>query len=459
MLLIHPNDNVEVSPENGQKYARCDLSPGEKVIKYGYPIGEASLPIRRGEQVHSHNMRTCLTGSGSFCFRGTVPPPKQTREGTFLGYRRPDGSVGIRNEIWILPTVGCVNGTARRLAEMTGAKAFTHPWGCSQLGGDLLTTQRTLSGLAKNPNAAGVLILGLGCENNTLESFLEVLGEYDPRRIRFLVTQEAEDEIEQGLALLAELAEYRDSFRREPCPISSLRIGLKCGGSDGYSGLTANPLVGRVADRIAEYGGAALLTEVPEMFGGEQVLLDRCTSREVYDRAVSMMQGFRDYFIAHGEGVADNPSPGNVKGGITTLEEKSLGCVQKGGSVPVTDVLTIGEQIRESGLSLVSGPGNDIVAVTTLAASGAQIILFTTGRGTPLGGPVPTVKVATNRALAERKPAWIDFGAGALAEGGSFEELTDGLFEEVLKFAEGKLTRSEINGTQEISIFKDGVIL
>ena len=459
MILIHPSDNVLVSPENGQKYARRRILQGEAVIKYGYPIGEATETIELGAQVHSHNLRTRLSGIGCYAYNGTVSLKAPTRSGSFLGYRRQDGSVGIRNEIWILPTVGCVNGAAKRLAALTGAKAYTHPWGCSQLGGDLLTTQRTLAGLARNPNAAGVLILGLGCENNTMESFLSVLGDYDPRRVRFLVTQDCEDEIEQGLRLIGELAEYRDSVRREICPISSLRIGLKCGGSDGYSGLTANPLVGRVADRLAEYGGAVLLSEVPEMFGGEQILLDRAVSREVYDRAVDMMQGFRDYFTRHGEGVSENPSPGNVKGGITTLEEKSLGCVQKGGTVPVTDVLTIGEQIKTPGLSLVSGPGNDIVACTTLAASGAQMILFTTGRGTPLGGPVPTVKIATNRRLSESKPRWIDYGAGALAEGADFDTATDELFDLVLRIAEGKDTQSEINGTQEISIFKDGVIL
>ena len=459
MILIHPSDNILVSPTDGQKYARRAIEAGERIIKYGYPIGEATKAIEKGEMVHSHNMKTRLSGVGEFTFRGTAKLKEPTRSGSFLGYARPDGTVGIRNEIWILPTVGCVNGTAKRLAEMTGAKAYTHPWGCSQLGGDLLTTQRTLAGLAKNPNAAGVLIVGLGCENNTMESFRRVLGDIDPRRIRFLVTQESGDEIEEGLKLIAELAEYRDSFSRTPCPISSLRLGLKCGGSDGYSGLSANPLVGRIADRLCDYGGASLLTEVPEMFGGEEVLLDRCVSREVFDRASSMMQGFRDYFVSHGEGVSENPSPGNIEGGITTLEEKSLGCVQKGGSVPVTDVLTIGEQIRCGGLSLVSGPGNDIVAVTTLAASGAQMILFTTGRGTPLGGPVPTVKIATNNRLAERKPLWIDYSAGKLAEGASFDDEADKLFRLLLEIAEGKETRSEINQTQEISIFKDGVIL
>ena len=459
MILIHPNDNILVSPTDGQKYARRAIEAGERIVKYGYPIGVATEAIKKDEMVHSHNMKTRLSGIGQFHFHGTVEQKPPSRSGSFLGYPRPDGTVGVRNEIWILPTVGCVNGTAKRLAELTGAKAYTHPWGCSQLGGDLLTTQRTLAGLAKNPNAAGVLIIGLGCENNTMESFRRVLGDVDPRRFRFLVTQQESDEIEQGLRLLAELAEYRDSVKRTPCPISSLRIGLKCGGSDGYSGLTANPLVGRIADRICEYGGSALLTEVPEMFGGEEVLLDRCVSREVYDRAVSMMQGFRDYFTSHGEGVSENPSPGNVEGGITTLEEKSLGCVQKGGAVPVTDVLTVGEQIRCGGLSLVSGPGNDIVATTTLAASGAQMILFTTGRGTPLGGPVPTVKIATNNRLAKHKPLWIDYNAGALAEGASFDDEADELFALLLRIAEGKETRSELNQTQEISIFKDGVIL
>ena len=459
-ILIHPDDNVEVSLASGQKVARRAIPRGGVVVKYGFPIGKATVDIPAGEWVHTHNMKTRLTGEESFSAPQTfaVYSPKKTDK-TFLGYRRPDGSVGIRNEVWIIPTVGCVNGAARKLAELTGAVAFTHPFGCSQLGGDLLTTQRVLAGLIRHPNAAAVLVLGLGCEENGIGRMKEVLGDVDPRRVAFLNTQDCTDEIEEGRAILSDLFAYADTFRREPISLSALRIGLKCGGSDGFSGITANPLVGRVAERFADVGGAALMTEIPETFGGEKVLLDRCVSPAVHADAARMMRAFREYFLSHGEGIADTPSPGNRAGGITTLEEKSLGCVQKGGRIPVTGVLGYGMTPDSGGLWLVDGPGNDIVAVTNLSAAGAHLILFTTGRGTPLGGPVPTLKISTNSPLAKRKPGWIDFDAGTLAEGADPAQAARELYDLVIRTAEGLLCRSEINQTREISIFKDGVIL
>ena len=456
-MIINKLDNVEVNLKDGHKYALCDIAEGENIIKYGNPIGHATAPIKKGEHVHTHNVKTNLSGNLEYTFNEDYIPPVVTpTERTFLGYRRRDGRVGIRNEIWILPTVGCVNKIAEQIAAATGAHAFTHPFGCSQLGEDQTVTQLILRGMVNHPNAAGVLVLGLGCENNNIEVFKSVLGEYDGERVKFLVAQEVEDEIAEGIKIVEELKAYAATFVREPQPLSSLVIGLKCGGSDGYSGITANPLVGRLSDKHIAGGGSCILTEVPEMFGAEHLLMQRCESREIFERTVSLINDFKDYYARHNQVIYENPSPGNKKGGITTLEEKSLGCVQKGGMGTVTDVLDYGDTVRRGGLSLLNGPGNDIVAVTNLMAAGAHIILFTTGRGTPLGSAVPTVKIATNSALAERKSGWIDFSAGKILEG---EDLTDELYEYIIRVAEGEETKNELHGFREISIFKDGVTL
>ena len=376
-----------------------------------------------------------------------------------MGYLRKNGDVGIRNELWIVPTVGCINSVVRALAEKSGAKGLTHPYGCSQLGGDLLTTQRFLCGLIRHPNAGGVLVLGLGCENNGIGQLKAALGEYDPKRVRFLNLQDCEDEEAEALALLDELKAEMAGDKRVPVSLSKLRIGVKCGGSDGYSGITANPLVGRVADLFFAQGATLLMSEIPEVFGAEQLLLDRAQDREVFDRTADMIRAFRQYFIDHGEGIADNPSPGNVAGGITTLEEKSLGCVQKAGRVPLCGALDFGERPEGGGLYLVNGPGNDMVAVTALAASGAHLILFTTGRGTPLSAPVPTLKISTNTALAEKKPHWIDFDAGVLLNGADPQQVAAALYTLCLSVAEGQPPKAEAAGAFDIAIFKDGVTL
>jgi len=373
-----------------------------------------------------------------------------------MGYVRENGDVGIRNDIWIVNTVGCVNKVAERIAAATGAYHFPHPFGCSQLGDDQSVTQKILKGMVNHPNAAGVLVLGLGCENNNIELFRSVLGETDERRVKFLIAQEYDDEVAEGIRLVEELKAYASTFKRTPVSVSKLRVGLKCGGSDGYSGITANPLVGRFSDKLIAAGGSCLLTEVPEMFGAEHLLMQRCESREVFDKTVALINDFKDYYTRHNQVIYENPSPGNKKGGITTLEEKSLGCVQKGGLSPVVDVLNYGDTVRKQGLSLLNGPGNDIVAITNLMAAGAHIILFTTGRGTPVGSAVPTVKIATNHSLAERKAGWIDFDASPTLDGNSLE---DELFDYVIKVAEGEQTKNEIHGYREISIFKDGVTL
>lgn len=459
-MLIHEKDNVEIRVEDGHKTARRDIRAGEYVVKYGLPIGRAVCDIRRGEHVHTHNLKSALEEGTAYRYapRDYGIRPAECAD-TFKGYPRKNGDVGIRNEIWIVNTVGCVNGVAQELARRTGAYCFPHPYGCSQLGDDHAYTMRILRGLIRHPNAGGVLVLGLGCENNQIDALRAFLGEYDPLRVRFLSCQDCDDEIEAGVAMIRELQAYADSVPPRSFPVSRLRVGLKCGGSDAYSGLTANPLVGRVSDRLVSYGAACLLTEVPEMFGAESLLTERCENEEVYRRAVQMIEDFKAYYRRHGQVIYENPSPGNKAGGITTLEEKSIGCVQKSGFSRITDVLRCGETVRRPGVSLLDGPGNDGVAITNLCAAGAHLILFTTGRGTPLGAPVPTLKIASNAPLYRRKPGWIDFDASPCLSGTSWEERTDALYRLVLETASGAPAKNERNGFREIAIFKDGVTL
>ncbi len=458
-MQINKLDNVDINLENGHKYALRDIKAGENIIKYGSPIGHATANIKKGDHVHTHNLKTNLSGNLEYAYNykdyGVTP---QATDLTFAGYLRENGDVGIRNDIWIVNTVGCVNKVAQQLAEKTGALYFPHPFGCSQLGDDQATTQLILKGMVNHPNAGGVLVLGLGCENNNIGEFKKVLGPYDPQRVKFLNCQDAEDEIEAGIALIEELKAYAANFKRQSLPVSKLRIGLKCGGSDGFSGITANPLVGRLSDRIISYGGSCVLTEVPEMFGAEHLLMERCENEAVFQKTVALINNFKDYYTRHNQVIYENPSPGNKAGGITTLEEKSLGCVQKGGLSKVVDVLDYGDTLTKNGLSLLNGPGNDIVAVTNLMACGVHIILFTTGRGTPVGAPVPTVKIATNHALAKKKKNWIDFDASPVLQG-KMEETTDALLQYIIQVADGKQTNNEKYGYREISIFKDGVTL
>lgn len=455
-MIIHKLDNVEVHLEDGHKYALRDIRAGENIIKYGNPIGHATTDIKKGEHVHSHNLTTNLSDMLEYRYEPVcVQREKVDTERTFLGYVRANGDIGIRNEVWIINTVGCVNKVARTLSKRTGAVCFEHPFGCSQLGDDQAMTQKILKGLVNHPNAAGVLVLGLGCENNNIGEFQKVLGGYDEKRVRFLNCQDVENEIEVGVAIIRELQAYAETFKREPVPVSKLKLGLKCGGSDGLSGITANPLVGRVSDRLISYGGSCVLTEVPEMFGAEHLLMQRCKDEETFQKTVALINNFKAYFKKHGQVIYENPSPGNKAGGITTLEEKSLGCIQKGGDSEVVAVLDYGDILTENGLSLLNGPGNDMVAITNLTAAGVHMILFTTGRGTPLGGPVPTVKIATNHELAEKKANWIDYDASGLLT----KDLTDDFFDYILSVASGEETKNEKNDYREISIFKDGIVL
>lgn len=456
-MLISPLDNVDINLEDGHKYAARDIAEGENIIKYGNPIGHAICDIKKGEHVHTHNTKTNLSGNLEYTYEPVFYDiPEEDKNKTFMGYIRENGDVGIRNEIWIVNTVGCVNKVAEEIAKATGARCFPHPFGCSQLGDDQLTTQKVLAGMVNHPNAAGVLVLGLGCENNNIDVFKGILGEYNPKRVKFLVCQDYEDEVAEGIKVVEELQAYADTFKRTEVPVSKLRIGLKCGGSDGYSGITGNPLVGRLSDKVIAMGGSCVLTEVPEMFGAEHLLMQRCENEEVFKKTVALINDFKDYYTRHNQVIYENPSPGNKKGGITTLEEKSLGCIQKGGLSKVVDVLDYGDRLSKCGLSLLNGPGNDIVAITNLMAAGVHMVLFTTGRGTPVGGAVPTVKIATNHNLAVRKANWIDFDASPCLEG---NPLTNELFDYIIEVANGKETKNEMHGYREISIFKEGVTL
>lgn len=455
----------------GHKLALRAFEPGESVTKYGFPIGRTTAPVKRGAWVHSHNLRTALDGLIDYRYDPAEPSP--VHPGTmpkFLGYRRANGRVGTRNDVWVLNTVGCVNFAAEAIARGAGERfkdvvdgvyAFGHPFGCSQLGDDLRNTQRILAGLMRHPNAGGVLVLGLGCESNQMQQLLALAGDVDRSRLRFFNTQDVVDEREQGVAAVAELVERMTSDQRVECPASELLLGHKCGGSDGFSGITANPLVGRIADRLTALGGGVILTEVPEMFGAEDVLMNRAANEAVFRDVVAMIDDFKKYFLSHDQPIYENPSPGNIAGGLTTLEEKSLGAIQKGGRATVTRVLRYGEPAATGGLSLLEAPGNDGVSCTAMVASGATILLFTTGRGTPLGFPVPTIKISSNSDIARKKPHWIDFDAGPLLDGAAtMDDLGAALFALILEVASGVArTNNERNGYREIAIWKEGVTL
>jgi len=456
----------------GHKAAITAINKGGCIIKYGMPIGHATFNIKAGAHIHTHNLKTNLSRTIKYQYHRALKtdvPVKKQAQYTFQGYVRTDGKVGIRNEVWIIPTVGCVNQTAWRLErqakELFGDKvddihAYNHNMGCSQLTKDFERTQRILSGIINHPNAGAVLVLSLGCENNNLEQFIPLLGNYSKNRIKFLVTQEVEDEYEEGIKLLKELVDYASTFEREEVPANKLVLGLKCGGSDAFSGITANALVGRVNDKVTRFGGTTILTEVPEMFGAETLLMNRAVNEDTFNLIVNLINNFKKYFIKYNQVIYENPSPGNKKGGISTLEEKSLGCVQKGGTAPVVGVLDYGEQVSSKGLNLLTGPGNDQVSCTNLVASGVQMILFTTGRGNPFGAPVPTVKIASNTKLWGLKRHWIDFNAGDLLHGKSLKRLEDDLLYYLLELASGKVkTQNEIYNYKDISIFRDGVIL
>ncbi len=490
LIQIHPDDNVAVALAEiaageqlaagqstvralepiprGHKLALRPIEGGEAIVKYGCRIGSATKPIPAGAWVHTHNVKTELSEHAGYTYAHTQTPLPRLDARTFEGFERSDGAVGIRNELWILPTVGCVNCIAQRIVQenqdlvrgtVDGLYTFPHPFGCSQMGDDHAQTRKLLAALARHPNAGGVLILGLGCENLTMDQFREELGEWDDNRVKFLVCQQVGDEFAAARALLEQLSDYAGAFRRTEISASRLIVGMKCGGSDGLSGITANPTVGVFSDALISLGGTTVLTEVPEMFGAEALLFNRCADAAVFQKAVDMVNSFKQYYVRHGQVVYENPSPGNKDGGITTLEDKSCGCVQKGGSAQITDVLAYADRVKAKGLNLLSGPGNDLVSTTALAAAGVHMILFTTGRGTPFGAPVPTLKISTNTALYQKKPGWIDFDAGSVAEGETLPEAGARLLEQVLFVAGGMRTKTEINNAREISIWKDGVVL
>lgn len=491
LLRITPKDNVAVALEPlskgsvvtvdgltltcqseipaGHKIALYDIPKDGHVIKYGFPIGHAKEAISAGEHIHVHNLHTLLSSELSYTWHPTHPSIMPVEPATFMGYPRQDGRVGVRNELWILPTVGCVNDIAKALEReaqcllgdgVETVYAFPHPYGCSQMGDDQENTRHILADLATHPNVGGVLVLGLGCENSGVAEIEKRMGDYDKSRVRFLVCQTVEDEMTEAMKLLTELANHMRKEVRVPCPASKLVVGLKCGGSDGFSGITANPVIGGFSDLLVAQGGTTILTEVPEMFGAETILMDRCDTEELFHKTVALINDFKRYFEEHHQTIYENPSPGNKAGGISTLEDKALGCTQKSGFAPVVDVLKYTQQVKTPGLNLLSAPGNDLVAATALAASGAQIVLFSTGRGTPFACPVPTVKISTNSNLAQRKHGWIDFNAGALlSEGKTLPQLSEDLMSYVLNVANGQKVCSEANGFHDLAIFKQGVTL
>lgn len=493
VIQIHPKDNVAVALHElkagmtvqagtymvrvtqnipqAHKFALQDIPSGSAVVKYGNPIGIAKEDIKAGDWVHVHNIHTGLGDLNRYHYEPVLREEEkdtgcESADEGFMGYRRADGRAGIRNEIWIIPTVGCVNDVVRKIEKLarkaTGFEeihAFNHPYGCSQLGEDQEHTRKILADLIRHPNAGAVLVVGLGCENSNIDVLKEYIGEYDARRVQFLVAQEYEDEVEEGVNRIRELVPYVQNSKQEKISLSELVIGMKCGGSDGLSGITANPSVGRVSDLLIARGGSSILTEVPEMFGAENLLMNRCESREVFDKTVELINHFKEYFLANHQPIYENPSPGNKKGGISTLEDKSLGCTQKSGSAVVRDVLKYGECVKKKGLSLLEAPGNDMVAATTLAAAGAQVVLFTTGRGTPWACPVPTIKISSNSELFAKKKNWIDFDAGTLTQGGSVEKKGEELLQYVIRVASGEKTKSELAGFHDMAIFKQGVTL
>lgn len=459
----------------GHKIALKDIKKGDKVIRYGYEIGAAAEDIKKGEWVHSHNLKTALKGKIDYHYEPQFDKIKRSEKvPNFLGYKRENNKVGIRNDVWIINTVGCINKVVEKMAFKAEAKhqslieaglidsihAFPHPYGCSQLGGDLENTQKALAGLVNHPNAAAVLVVGLGCENNLIEDFKKYIGDYNKKRVKFLNLQDVEDDMEIAESLLDELLAYAKDFKQEEIPLSKLKIALKCGGSDSFSGVTANPLLGKISDKIASYNGISILTEVPEMFGAEKILMNRAKDKKTFNKVVKLINDFKDYFLSHDQEIYENPSPGNKAGGITTLEEKSLGCTQKGGTGIVNDVFFYGEQVEGQGLNLLESPGNDLVATTALTIAGAHLVIFTTGRGTPFGGAVPTIKVSTNNKIYAQKRNWFDFNAGQLLAGKDMETLTEEFFDYIIQVASKKIkTKNEINDYREIAIFKNGVTL
>ena len=489
-IKINENDNVAVAldviPENttvnvagndvtttmeipaGHKFALVDMPEATPVIKYGFRIGNTTAAVKKGEWIHTHNLKTGLGDLLDYTYEPDFAEEKFTEDVTFMGYNRKNGKVGVRNEIWIIPTVGCVNNVASKIAELCkdlvrenieAVCAFPHPYGCSQMGDDQEHTRQILANLINHPNAGGVLVLGLGCENSNIDVLKGYMGEIDTDRVKFLVSQESDDEIAEGVEIVKGLAEYVSQFKREPISVSKLIVGMKCGGSDGFSGITANPTVGRFSDILVSKKGTTILTEVPEMFGAETLLMNRCANEELFNKTVDLINDFKNYFKSHNQTIYENPSPGNKKGGISTLEDKSLGCTQKSGSAIVKGVLAYGEIVSTPGLNLLSAPGNDLVASTALAASGAHIVLFTTGRGTPFACPVPTMKISSNSRLAGKKDNWIDFNAGVVAEGEDLDITGQRLFDEVVAVASGKEVKSEQAGFHDMAIFKQGVTL
>lgn len=481
LLRLHPKDNValalrplpsgaRVSVEGislftrdpipyGHKVALVSIPKGGRIIKYGYPIGRAVRSISPGEHVHVHN-----TESGRA--HGDTARPVIREESsliprfpqdTFLGFRRQDGRVGVRNHVLVMASVHCVNGGVERIGrEVPGVVALPHIYGCSQLGEDLAQTRRVLEGYVSHPNVGATLIVGLGCEALPTRELVDGLRDRG-YRVELLLLQEiggSRAAVRKGKELAAELLGEVGKLRPEPVPLSELVVGVECGGSDAWSGVTANPAVGAIADALVAHGGTVILSEVTEFIGAEHILAARAISPEVGKailRAVARREG-----VAVEMGVdlrGAQPSPGNMEGGLTTIEEKSLGAIVKGGTTPVREFLGYGERPSARGLVVMDTSGNDLESVTGMVAGGAQVVLFTTGRGTPVGNPiVPVIKISSNTPLYERMRDDLDFDAGSILRGEPPTSVAARLAALLLEVAGGRPTQAEVWGHREFAI-------
>jgi galactarate dehydratase len=462
-----PGSNVVARDEipSGHKIATQPIEPGEAVLKYGQVIGLASAPIHPGEHVHLHNL--AMQDSDvmhEFAAEGRPTPllPESERR-TFEGYVRPDGQVGTRNYIGIITSVNCSATVSRAIADgfnrggglagfdnVDGVVALTHGTGCaiSTKAEGYQFLIRTLSGYAKNPNFAGILMIGLGCETNQIEPILEKFGLAEGPLLRTMTIQRlggTRKTIETASEIIREMLPLANAMQRTTVPLSGIKLALQCGGSDGYSGISANPALGYAADLLVQHGGTAVLSETPEIYGAEHLLTRRAQSPAVAQKLMDRIEWWRDYTVKNNAELNNNPSHGNKAGGLTTILEKSLGAVAKGGTMPLAAVYEYAEPIDQSGFVFMDTPGYDPVAVTGQVAGGCNVIVFTTGRGSVSGfKPAPCIKVATNSEMYEHMQEDMDVNCGGIVTGeDTIEEAGKRIFEAVIAIASGQHTLSE----------------
>ncbi len=496
LLQLHPTDNVAVARVQvaageeiqlgpvvvrvsepiaaGHKVAIRPIAAGEAILKYGQRIGLAGTHIDVGSWVHVHNVNAArLETEYEYC-NELIEPSKPAESRTFMGFRRADGKVGTRNYVALISTVNCSATTARYVAmelaksdlrdfpNVDGVIPLVHKGGCAfSFGGeDHQQLNRTLAGFARHPNIAARLILGLGCETaqaGHLQSDHGLMQLGGPSASRsngplpmVLNIQEVggvRKTVDRAVGVLRDLLVQANDVRREPIPVSELLVGLECGGSDGASGITANPALGYASDLMVAHGGTAILSEIPEVYGAEQLLTRRSISREVADALLDRIHWWEDYAQRHHASIDNNPSYGNKQGGLTTIFEKSLGAVAKGGTSPLRAVYKYAEPVTERGFVLMDTPGYDPASVTGMVAGGAQVIVFTTGRGSCFGcKPAPTIKVATNTPMFNRMREDMDINAGTILEGATVEDVGREIFEMIIATASGRQTLSEAQG-------------